>query len=378
MMEYLEGQFGQAFMTALHNEDRNGLDGLQGVLDQFVTGRTAQEVVHDYLAAVAVDNALDDGKARGGAAGARYTIPTLAAAINLDSTESYSSPGSPPNGADYVRLRDAAGNYLSGRHITSLAFSGERTFAPDPVAWKAVGGVLSADLTTDLLNNTIVREITVPAANPTLTFRGKYDLEAHWDYGFVQISTDDGETYTSLPCSNTASDNVPNAHPLVLQYVPGYSGQSDWRVESCNLSAYAGQTVLLAFRGVTDWGTIGNDADTANDGWFIDDVTVGGTIVSDGSTLDGWRSETQVNPVEVAGFTIQLVGYSADKKQVIVSRVPVGADLTADLSRGALQRLVGNHTDVVAALVSFDEPTEAVEKYAQYQLRVNGTLQPGG
>jgi hypothetical protein len=27
MMEYLEGQFGQAFMTALHNEDRSGLDG---------------------------------------------------------------------------------------------------------------------------------------------------------------------------------------------------------------------------------------------------------------------------------------------------------------------------------------------------------------
>jgi hypothetical protein len=378
MMEYLEGQFGEAFLTALHNEDRNGLDGLQAVLDQFLTGRTSQEVVHDYLASVAVDSALDEGKARGGASDGRYSIPTLSAAINLDSVQSYGSPGAPPNGADYVRLRDAAGGYLTGRQISSLSFSGQQVFPSDPVAWKVVDGALSAELTTDLANNMIIRPITVPASTPTLTFRGKYDLEEHWDFGFVQISTDNGETYKSLACSNTNSDNVPNAHPLVLQYVPGYSGVSDWRNESCDLAAYAGQTVLLAFRGVTDWGTIGNDGETANDGWFVDDIAVGGTPVSDGTTLAGWKSETEVNPIEVAGWTIQLVGYSADKKQVVVSRVPIGADFTTSLSGGALQRLLGNQTDVVAALVTYDEPTEAIQKYARYELRVNGTLQPGG
>jgi hypothetical protein len=378
MMEYLEGQFGEAFMTALHNEDRNGLDGLQAVLDQFLTGRKAQDVVHDWLAAVTLDNALDEGKARGGASDPRYQIPTLAAAINFDTVQAYGSPGAPPNGADFVRLRDASGAYLSAKQISSLSFSGQRTFPSDPVAWKVVDGALSAELTSDLLNNMIIRPITVPAASPTLTFRGKYDLEEHWDFGFVQISTDNGETYTSLACSNTNSDNVPNAHPLVLQYVPGYSGVSDWRNESCNLAAYAGKTVLLAFRGVTDWGTIGNDAATANDGWFVDDVKVGGVTISDGSTLDGWKSETETNPIEVAGFTVQLVGYSTDKKQVVVSRVPLGADFTANLSGGALQRLLGNQTDVVAALVTYDEPTETVEKYARYELKVNGTLQPGG
>lgn len=378
MMEYLEGQFGEAFMTALHNEDRNGLDGLQAVLDQFLTGRKAQDVVHDWLAAVTLDSALDEGKARGSAPDSRYQIPALAAAINFDTVQAYSSPGAPPNGADFVRLRDAAGGYLSGKQIKSLSFSGQRAFPSDPIAWKVVDGALSADLTTDLLNNMIIRPITVPASNPTLTFRGRYDLEEHWDFGFVQISTDNGETYTSLACTNTNSDNVPNAHPLVLQYVPGYSGVSDWRNESCNLAAYAGQTVLLAFRGVTDWGTIGNDADPANDGWFVDDVAVGGTLISDGSSLTGWQSETEVNPIEVAGWTIQLVGYSTDKKQVVVSRVPIGADFTANLSGGALQRLLGNQTDVVAALVTYDEPTEAVEKYARYELKVNGTLQPGG
>ena len=129
---------------------------------------------------------------------------------------------------------------------------------------------------------------------------------------------------------------------------------------------------------MTDWGTIGNDADPANDGWFVDDIAVGGTLISDGTSLTGWKSETETNPIEVAGWTIQLVGYSTATKQVVVSSVPIGADFTANLSGGALQRLLGNQTDVVAALVTYDEPTEAVEKYARYELKVNGTLQPGG
>jgi hypothetical protein len=380
MMEYLEGQFGQAFMSALHNEDRDGLDGLQAVLDRFLTGRNAQDVVHDWLASVALDDVLDATSLRGSARDERYQVPTLAAAINWDTLEAFSSAGAPPNGADYVRLRDGGGAYLNAEQMGSLSFAGQRQFAPDPVAWKVVDGALSADLTDDLRNTTIGREVTVPAADPTLTFKGKYDLEEHWDYGFVQVCTDGGATYTSIACTNTNSDNVPNAHPLVLQYVPGYSGvQATFRTETCNLSAYAGKTVILLFRGVTDWGTVGNDDETANDGWFVDDITLGGTLLSDGTSLAGWRSETEIVPVKIAGWTIQLVGYRSDNTSpAVLARVPVAADFTTSLDKGKLRRLIGDDADVVAALVSYDEPSEAVEKYARYELRVNGTLQPGG
>src|SRR5215211_6331224 len=317
--EYLEGQFGEQFMTTLHNEDENGFAGLQAVLDQRLTGRKAQDLVHEWLASVALDNALDSQKIKGSTRESLYRIPRLAAAINWDSLEAYSSDGAPPNGADFVRLRDGAGKFLTAEHVQSLTFSGQQQSAPDQVAWKVVDGALSADLTADLLNHTIGREVTVPAANATLTFKGKYDLEEHWDYGFVQISTDGGNTYKSVACSNTASDNVPNAHPLVLQYVPGYSGvQAGFQTETCDLSAYAGKTVILLFRGVTDWGTLGNDDDTANDGWFIDDITLGGTLLSDGTSLAGWKSETEIQPVKVAGWTIQLVGYRSDNTEPAV------------------------------------------------------------
>ena len=380
MMEYLEGQFGEAFMTALHNEDLNGLPGLQAVLDRFVTGRKAQDVVHDWLAAVTLDNVLDTQNLRGEARDARYQIPALAAAINWETVQAYNSPGAPPNGADFVRLRDAAGAFVTAASVREISFAGQKQFASKPVAWKVVDGALSADLTADLLNRTLAREVVVPAANPTLTFRGKYDLEEHWDYGFVQVSTDAGKTYTSIACSNTNSDEVPNAHPLVLQYVPGYSGvQAEFRTETCDLTPYAGKTVVLMFRGVTDWGTLGNDADHANDGWFVDDITLGGQLLSNGTSLEGWKSETEIYPVKVAGWTIQLVGYRSDSTTAAtLASIPVTSAFTASVDRGALRRLIGDESDVVAALVTYDEPTEAVEEYATYELRVNGVLQAGG
>ena len=58
--------------------------------------------------------------------------------------------------------------------------------------------------------------------------------------------------------------------------------------------------------------------------------------------------------------------------------MPVGSDFTVSLDHGKLRRLIGDHADVVAAIVTYDEPTEAIEKYAAYELRANGALQPGG
>ena len=37
----------------------------------------------------------------------------------------------------------------------------------------------------------------MPTANPTLTFLAKYGAEAGFDYGYVMVSTDGGETYTA-------------------------------------------------------------------------------------------------------------------------------------------------------------------------------------
>ena len=64
--------------------------------------------------------------------------------------------------------------------------------------------------------------------------------------------------------------------------------------------------MLLAFRAFNDPATLGTDDATAP-GFWVDDVKVGGTLVSDGSSLDGWKSFTETKPNTVAGFTVWIL-----------------------------------------------------------------------
>ncbi len=130
----------------------------------------------------------------------------------------------------------------------------------------------------------IVRQVSVPAGSPTLTFDTYYEIEQGYDFGFVQVSADGGKTFTSLGNANTTTQTESDAIQTVKDNVPGFSGDSSgWVSETFDLSDYAGKDVLLSFRYVTDPGV-----DKA--GWWIDDVRVGGNLISDGSTLEGWKA----------------------------------------------------------------------------------------
>ena len=117
-----------------------------------------------------------------------------------------------------------------------------------------------------------------------------------WDFGFVQISTDGGTTWTSLANPHTTSDHDPNAHSDVIANLPGFTGSSGgWVEESFDLSAYAGESAVFRFLYVTDWATV-------ETGFYVDDVLIEddtGTLLWDdlesGSgnwVLGGWEYTT--------------------------------------------------------------------------------------
>ena len=125
-------------MTSLHRGDANGFAGLQEALDgadgrsgkgNHARGKTeAADVLHDWSLMVALDGLVDDGARINGSTREKdVTAPTLDATINWDAPDAYSSSGAPSNGADYVRLRDASGNYLTGHQIDALSFQGQST-----------------------------------------------------------------------------------------------------------------------------------------------------------------------------------------------------------------------------------------------------------
>jgi len=371
IMMMLNTRYGTEFLSDLHSEDANGFEGLQAVLDAHGVEATASDIVHDWLVTVALDSLLEDGATLNGGDPADFTADGIDGAINWDTIQSYSTPGAPPNGADFVRLRDAAGEYLSAGEIDDISFAGVASHPPDPIEWTIDQGALFSGA-GDNLDRAIAREITVPAGDPTLTFQAQWDTEELWDFGFVQISTDGGETWTSLSNDDTTSEHDPGAIPQVVANLPGFTGVSGGFVpETLDLSAYAGQTVLLSFRYITDGGVTGG-------GFWVDDVSVGGTLISDGSTLDGWSSLTEINPIEIEGYKVQLLAYEDDGSVAWIGELPVDSGFEGSLSGAELDAVIGSSAEVVAALVTYDESTELINKYAPYTLEVNGVVQPGG
>ena len=121
-IEVLAGRYGTPFVRALHREEANGLAGLRRVLRARGIRTTVPQLVADWGATAALDSVLDAG-ARFAGPRSRYRTPALTASINWDEPRGYSRPGAPPNGSDFVRLRDRGGSFLGAGDLRSLRFS---------------------------------------------------------------------------------------------------------------------------------------------------------------------------------------------------------------------------------------------------------------
>jgi len=369
MMEYLADRFGADFMGEFHRDPLHGLESLQALTQAAGSDRSIDELIDEWAATVALDGILDDRPKLNGGDPADFQVATLDATINWETDQAYSSPGAPPNGSDYVRLRDASG-YLGAGDIDSIEFAGVPQLPTLPIEWVVdanppaqAGDPALFSGTGDNLDRAIVREVDVPSGSPALTFEANWSLEDGFDYAYVQVSTDDGETYESIECSG----QVPGGGPLG----PAFNGENGAFVPvSCDLSAFAGQPVVASFRLVTDGSFF-------LDGMWVDDVAIGGTALSDGSTLEGWSSPTEFNPIEVESYTVRLVA-NRDGKRAWIGEVPLGADFSGSLRGGELRDAIGTQAELVAAIVTYHDSTESIGQYAPYTLSVNGVEQPGG
>jgi hypothetical protein len=94
-----------------------------------------------------------------------------------------------------------------------------------------------------------VAPYVVDPSSQTFSARMWYDIETHWDYAYVQVSTDFGLTWRNVPGNITTDDN-----PNGSNRGNGITGNSGgvWADAQFDLSAYLGQDVLLRITYVTD------------------------------------------------------------------------------------------------------------------------------
>ena len=150
-VQFLVDRYGSSVATALHRDRADGLDGVRNALggvDPFVA-------LHDWAAMLALDGVLERGTPLATGASEAVTSRSVRATINWDNPRTHASPGAPPNGSDYVRLRDANGAYVGAAQLGSLTFASRSSafrsrFAVQLVAYGTDPAVPAARLTVPL------------------------------------------------------------------------------------------------------------------------------------------------------------------------------------------------------------------------------------
>ncbi len=370
---FLYDRYGTSVISTLHRDSaQQGLTsvatalGARGIANVF-------DVLHDYQMMTYLDGIIDGARCLevSGFRRADATSASVTSTINLANPAINATPGVAPNGADYVPLTGVAPGgavvALRGRELTSLVFDGAAALPPLAQDWRIVtddpdrpGDPVLFSGNADGLDAVAIIPVTVPVAQPELTFLAKYGAEAGYDFGYVSVSTDGGASY--VPVAGDRTVTGPNGPALT-------GSTAGFEAHHFDLSAYAGQQILLSFRYVSDAGVNAG-------GLLLDDITLGGALLSDGSTLTPFLSPTAIRPTPVSNWAIRIIGISesADRTMITVLAPTVGTRLTMDTR--ALRKL--DRSDRVLVMVSYDEPTGRHGQYAPYTLTVNGTVQAGG
>ncbi|HET9915189.1 MAG TPA: immune inhibitor A domain-containing protein [Anaerolineales bacterium] len=122
------------------------------------------------------------------------------------------------------------------------------------------------------LDNSMTRDVTLPAGTVSLTAQVRYEIELDWDYAYLTVNG----TPVATNLSTTENPNGQN-------FGEGITGSSEgaWVPLTADLSAFAGQTVTLGFRYWTD-GAV------AESGFSVDDIAITGLPTDDAETEPGW------------------------------------------------------------------------------------------
>lgn len=260
-MEYLLDRLGENTLRDIVAQPANGEAGIEAVVGPQLT---FEQLFADWVIA----NYVDDPE------GGRYAHP----AHQLEQPDMASRHDTFPVlsrdadvhqfGTDYIRFDagDQAGTL-------TLEFSGEETVPVVPANAHS-GDFAIWSNSGDDSDSTFTRSFDLTDLDrATLTYWAWYDIETDYDYAYVTVSTNGGETWQPLEAKDTTTTN-PHGNAFGAAYT-GKSGvseadsdsPSEWIRLEADLTPFVGQQVLVRFEYITDDALHGN-------GFLLDDVSV--------------------------------------------------------------------------------------------------------
>ncbi len=100
---------------------------------------------------------------------------------------------------------------------------------------------------------TMALPLMIDAAADTLRFKVNYNTESNYDYGYVDVSTDGGSSWTPIPGNITT-----NFNPFGSNRGNGFTGVSPGWVDAIfPLTAYLGEDIFVRISYITDGGVLG-------------------------------------------------------------------------------------------------------------------------
>ncbi len=275
-VRYLHQRFGAELIKTLIAEPADGITGVNLALAAHGYDTNFDALFADWVVANFADQPeaiADDG--RYGHAGFDFLQPATERGFEITSAQPYR--GTVQNYAtDYLPI--------AGSGERSISFAGQTSTMIMPTAPQS-GQFAWWSNRRDSSDTHLTRQFdlrAIAAGTPiTLEVGLWWDIEQHYDYGYVLVSQD-AEKWTPLTGAHTTLEN-----PAGNSFGAAYTGQSsDWVTEQFDLSPYAGQTIWLRFEYITD------DA-VSSAGWLVDDLRIPAIgYASDFETNDdGWVSE---------------------------------------------------------------------------------------
>ncbi len=293
-MAYFLQRYGEELTQAVVSHPQNGIAGFNIVLEENGYSERFDDIFADFVVA----NYLNDPDASSGLWGYQDFTPGAISINKLYRNYPQQEQATVDQfGSDYIEL--------NGQGDVTVAFTGSsqvKVLANEAHSgshqWYSHRG--------DDTNTRLTRAFDLSDVDrATLNYWTWYDIETDWDYGYVEVSTDGGTSWTILETPHSATTN-----PTGNAYGPGYTGQSGgqdgpvWVEESLDLSAYTGQEILLRFEYVTD--------DAVNrSGWSLDDIRIPEIGFFDDAESDGgdWEAEgfVRIDNMLPQHFLVQVI-----------------------------------------------------------------------
>ncbi|MGD2166201.1 MAG: immune inhibitor A [Anaerolineae bacterium] len=309
-LSHFHQRFGDEGTRLLTAEPGNGVRGFESVLDKLGAQLTFDGLVTDWLATTYLDSVSEDKGSRYAYERFDLNRPEPSAFYDAYPAETHTTVHQ--LGADYVVLQGSGDIHIrfAGQKETSLL--GGVSLGIKPIWW--------SNRADESLTSLTARFDLRGLQKAALSYRAWYDIEPRYDYVTVEISTDGGSRWHELPVPSGA-----NANPCGSSPVWGYTGKSDgWVKEVIDISEYAGASILVRFRYVTD-------AAITGEGLLLDDVTITGGDPAQAVEIevDEWKSDGFIltDGRVQQDFVVLLIGMG---QEIFVERLPLDGDQSAE------------------------------------------------